>query len=1385
MKTINKITGIYTDVDFNVVPQDKGVHLLNGRIYSPDGSNYIVRTHDGNSEAFQLSDGYVPLANRTYNGLCFILSYNVSENKGEIGVYPSPGYYSGSSKDFESVYSPLQNFTGQKRPNETGALEQAFRSERFNFSLLSNIDMRCYLGHDETINISFADWNNPLRVINSGFTIYGEKREDRVYSEFDFDGQINSLIYTDSIMRSRTTIRNGASELKNGSFSIYARYVTKNYDRTEFYLQKSGILLGAGPSDENSNRYIDVEFFDIDEDYTYIEVAYVRKFDNTFEARIINQQYTIEGSTLNVRVDGNNVIQASSGDIIDALITHDVPRTISLHRNRLWAANLKKNDVHNDYMKDYAERFRATYKRISVSENTVSINGTDYKSPEYNDNELEGLYHGGEIYCVGVVFEFLSGRISDPYPITGGDYYDPSSPVDDINVTGIIRFPADNTKTGSETDVALGAPYRLRIDPSTAWSWFNNPNNADAKSWLEKNIKKVRFVRAKRKQVKVAQGFVLPVYNTNFSGTANGKPTWERYNSTSIPILRRHLRYSRPASAPGTVNLSWQCVPFMNLSWGYVYSKGTCPVQQETKKAAIFSIDFAAGIRLNESDYYVQPIFKLKGRPSRDQYNEFANDYYTAQDAYNANTGEVAAASFKQLMNFKEAADNNTIQKVKGKTLADWDPSDYEGMTALMPQGDFLTYEEDRANYDQSSLGVNYQKFPSGETSNLAMGFVSYFAASNNAAGFNAEQHDESGANFNCVGVNVVNIYSQDPTTIDVFNWYVFKNERFYIISDAYSFANLASEKLLYRGDCFFRSHEIKYMGNPDVYDPSDKSDNLVQQEDGTYQPPPGQQPGAKRYLTHGSSLIVTLQSDFLQNKFHDGDPDSLGNKELKYAEYKSRKKQSFAYNDGYSDLLPLGYKIGYNETAPETSNRLQTRVIHSNKTNNTSIRDTNRIFDLSAREDYTFEFGGIVRLAAIGNAMVCVMENAILELIIDQQESVPSETGRLVIGTGDVINERYGIIASEIGSQHFNAIYSNGDFIIGVDVQKRTIWIIEPGKGYEPISDTKNNKKILKDFFDVIQKSNDRSYRFPDSPTGDEGFTIGYDHEYEDIFITFTGKVPTTIEFVGDAFFAPGSIPSDATVKTFKFEDDGFASVLEGKDSYSFEDNSVTWNWLSVTKTWYDEAGNAYANFWTTDEVELNPGDKVNATEQVIAKTLFYNKAIKEFCGQTSFNSRQFVSLNDTFYSSDPKNPNKFYLHNDSKVPKHNYYGIQYPFEMSIVVNEYSDVEKLFSNIYIKSAPNEFQYALFQTLEQISGQDPFVPTDEVEKLWRSPKYFKEQWSLPLNRTETLLNIDFDRITAKLKSKLKGSWMKVTLVSNSGKPNFVKMIETNFTVNKT
>lgn len=521
----------------------------NIRIMNLKGQGFVVSYMPSNSnpntiygEEFRLSDGFHCVGACDWNGIAYIFSHNLGTGEGEIGCFPAPDTngtnFSGYTSNSVRKYSPLRNF------KISGTISN-FRTTKFNFfdTIENRVRMvQCFarLDYDQSVNIYFVDHNNVDRVINSGFNQDGVST-NRFYTDSNFDNFI-PLIPQTSVIGTLTASVQPGGFLKFGMYYVFLRYLTSDYNRTPFYLQSGSLQVYDGSLDVRlaqgglynkvSDKKISLILNNLDTDYTYYELAYVRYYsDNNnpiqYETGLIDEYFLISNLTPEIK-NNDDILPIQYAEILSLPNKEIVSKSITQNENVAFKCNTKEFNTHHESLKEIAWRilpftYVATHEDKLVRDNSsFDVQYLEHKDPTLTYN-IES-YFGGEIYALGVVFGFAGGYESEVYPIRGIDNWDGSITTvgqytanphsitnPNENLFGIYRLPSRcvngyylYTNVSSSSYVNL---LGLNLDITLAKTYINSSDGA----WFRSNIKYIRFVRANRKECLLGQGLAMAV----------------------------------------------------------------------------------------------------------------------------------------------------------------------------------------------------------------------------------------------------------------------------------------------------------------------------------------------------------------------------------------------------------------------------------------------------------------------------------------------------------------------------------------------------------------------------------------------------------------------------------------------------------------------------------------------------------------------------------------------------------------------------------------------------------------------------------------------------------------------------------------------------------
>ena len=201
-------------------------------------------------------------------------------------------------------------------------------TEKLNFSLQNPVEMIPQQSYDGSINLIINDKKNPPRLINSRFTV----REKNTYERVDRLGENDTNLYDVDKFNLQTSLQklytnipqikfNGESSsgnLKVGNYVFYFTYCDADENETDI-VAESGIVsifkgttphsIDGGFRDENSYKTISFTLNNIDSEYSYIKVYYIRYSSDIDEHRSTNAyklhpKYCVKDNRCDILITG-------------------------------------------------------------------------------------------------------------------------------------------------------------------------------------------------------------------------------------------------------------------------------------------------------------------------------------------------------------------------------------------------------------------------------------------------------------------------------------------------------------------------------------------------------------------------------------------------------------------------------------------------------------------------------------------------------------------------------------------------------------------------------------------------------------------------------------------------------------------------------------------------------------------------------------------------------------------------------------------------------------------------------------------------------------------------------------------------------------------------
>ncbi len=1095
------VRGMMLDIDKSKVPTDRYLIAKDIKIFNKKGQGLIITTADGNEFAFSITDGFIPTGVQQHKDILYIISCRIDGlGEGEIGCYPSPN---SDGSGFDLVYSPLKNLTDSLYAG-------AMRSDVFSMNQDFRADIEIKDSYDGSVDIYFADGNNQLRVVNSGFKQDGSSN-GRDYTLATLATTFNLVLGTETALKIDLDSVTTGGGLKYGNYIFFIQYSTEDFNTTHFVsesgpvpifkgINTAGSIMG-GSADGKSDKKIVLSLSNVDENYAYVKVGYIRHFSDynaipTYEIGMFSSRFKIESSAFTIEITGNEgEVLVTEEEFLVKKETEVIPQSIVQIKNRLYGANYKKTETFDESLADFAKLIKIGYTTAKKISNTIQTPSTSSLASQYKHYEHVNEYIGyfrGEAYPYAVVFEFIDSSLSEGYPMNGVDMwdnltpdYDPSG-ADNGNYEGIFRFP--NTKNESFLEPLWIKVLGVEFDTEDA---FESIMAARENNWIRFNVKAIHFVRGERNKTLLYQGLMMAVSmpmgeNAHYDMTKycsyGNYEYFEDQNTYGGQYLYGPAALLGDMTAPsfsahafwgwsetGETNLGetdnipikyaplWRgYVPMVYQDYivsppGKEVLNGCIRAFVKPDKYAFYSMDMLMQAT-NDIDNigYVMRVGKtITARPGATTNN--VGLWYEKWDTSNPKEfPRLYHAEFGTALGFiavdsESASVSDKVVVGNNGTIRVTDSGHNDFINEVMDPW------IDHANSWFMSNGVSDPDTNTWIWYNRGFVSAKYIGLDLSDHDFNVTLQNDD---FN---MDIVNLYPSDPSVMNILNMYpnrvslkYFKISKPILIADVVkaiidtfqeTIPNWDEYKAItcYRGDCFLQKNFFKQS----YWNGSGKL--KINNDDESWDDHDETDTGVESteaYNAHGMVIgIIT------ENSINAALRSEVSSNSFYPAEemqpfvrkmFNSDNVESFNMNQGYSQVLSSNAMIAYDELIPYRSQIYNTRIRYTDEHIPGSFIDGYRSFRQNNFVDFDSSNGNIIKIAEMYDALISVQEDAISEHYIDERVTNPGDQ-RTILGYGDVLSKQFRKIAN-FGSQHKWSIIES-DSLYGIDWKRNIIW--------------------------------------------------------------------------------------------------------------------------------------------------------------------------------------------------------------------------------------------------------------------------------------------------------------------------------------------------------
>lgn len=180
---------------------------------------------------------------------------------------------------------------------------------------------------------------------------------------------------------------------------------------------------------------------------------------------------------------------------------------------------------------------------------------------------------------------------------------------------------------------------------------------------------------------------------------------------------------------------------------------------------------------------------------------------------------------------------------------------------------------------------------------------------------------------------------------------------------------------------------------------------------------------------------------------------------------------ESGVLNSGISKTLSDKYYFEIPDV-PFLKTQFHNRIMYSDIHINDAFKNGYQVFKTNNYQDYTMNYGAIVKLIDWFGTIICVTENGVLQIPVNERAMMTNASGENVyINTENVLPKNPRVLSETFGSTWKDSIVKTSRFIYGIDTKGKKIWRIAQDGSFSIISDLKV-QKFLNDNIDLKESN-------------------------------------------------------------------------------------------------------------------------------------------------------------------------------------------------------------------------------------------------------------------------------------------------------------------------
>ena len=1052
--------GINSDLDRIYLDGTTYVDLVNGRLDSLSDGKYIVRNAYGIKSHFTITSGYVPISFCVIAGILFILSIN-DQNVCEIGFYNGTSY---------SVFNNL-------KPNHVSN-SGPFRSSLFGYTLNSEVTMVGRVIFDGSVNLYLCDGVNPNYVVNSGIDLNGSVTAT-TYTPDSFFGKLRQFMGSSKIPgvnRDFSYVKNGGN-LKPGSYLVFIRYSDHQYNKTPFIGYSTAFLVSNGddsnfsavPLDDKdlstTNKMLLLTIENIDIDYKYVEIAYLRYFglasNISYEVKLIADGIEINGNTsMTIALTGR---EKNSTITIENLY-EEVPQTQSckdhlIINDNYWGIGWKKEKRDGLKTKEF-------FKRI-VPNPYFDNAPTSNLNKGIGDAFAKNVgYFAEQIYQFVGFFVYDDMSRSELYPLAG--YFDSTNK--SYNDSGYVKMPR---RPSNRLNNPLAVKFRTIEKASipyfddgvngytSAYEYFTYNSNSDE----FKNVKYIQILRSDKVKNLLYQGLIVPTtFRFKESGNVadiggDGLESNQVKNKITFPYSKPLTVSEIGAEGSKSRYLGKSLVPqTYSGAYHYPFFAGIAPVieienddrpigafisehamnEDENIRMALFSPDFmfndvskvGTGQKL-----WMEEVAAVTNAGELIYGNIQSSKVYPYVIGSKMNPAFISTIRKSRYVSVSPVSEdldtgpNNFISRIRdyfavGKyssSLPLYTECKYEGLLGELMHGTYTL----RSNRCPKYIGLEFENEKYGTSFDVSsFYYINLYLSPNDEAFYN-------------------NIKSKTPLM-----------EEYFLVNTPHSKDSLVELGYIinYSGDCFYG--KTRFLVNKSYeFGGDDATGDLdLFKERADYNKELFKSSIYKNKYHFGILLEILTENELNHNArcvsndktFFDAKGYSIDNNRDVETYVKGNNRQSSVESmlnyGGLSKLSPI-FKVGTAKSITDyDEDSMKSTIVVSEKQIADSIADSFKNISFKKAKSFATEFGGMVSIKNLFNNVFVVHRNGITLHQTNLEVKQTSESNPITLAQGEILPDNF-MKVGLFGSQSKLSVYASEISLYGYDLTLQKAW--------------------------------------------------------------------------------------------------------------------------------------------------------------------------------------------------------------------------------------------------------------------------------------------------------------------------------------------------------